>query len=120
MRKPSPTLTMDLQKQLELFHATPPRLFPHQDFQRPMIASILAMTAATDKDKYEERLEVYNRFCDELGVERFPRITIHQEESPADVVAAVANDQGDAEVAPEEPVQKPRGRRKKADSSPTA
>lgn len=70
----------DLAATLKMFHSTPPRLFPHQDFQRPIIEGLLAQLAAVDPASYEERLEKYNAMCDQLQCPRFPRVTITREE----------------------------------------
>lgn len=107
---------MDLQKQLQLFHANPPRLFPHLDFQRPMIESLLAMTAATDVEAYEDRLEKFNKLCDEHGVQRFDRVIIGKET----IAAPKLEVQEGSTDEPEAEAPKKRGRRKKAESSPNS
>ena len=83
-RFPFPLIPMaDIQRDLELFHWNPPRMFPHVSHQRPKIESMLAQLAAVDLDRYEERLEKYNMLCDKYEVPRFPRVTVVKEEIPA-------------------------------------
>lgn len=116
---------MDLQKQLDLFHATPPRLFPHQPEQRAMLERLLAMLAATDPELYEERFEVYNKFCDELQVPRFGRVTIVREVQPTPPLPVEEVPSTEVVEAPEvvETVEevkveeKPKRKRRKSDHS---
>lgn len=116
---------MDLQKQLDLFHANPPRLFPHLDYQRPLIEKHLAILAATGDGLYEDRLEKYNRMCDEYGVQRFARVIVSREEIAAPIVEPTVESEPKTEEVAEivqEPSEAPkkRGRKKKEELSPNS
>lgn len=74
-----------LERNRKFFHHNPPRLFPSDPNQRPIIQGLLAQMAAVDPAGYEERLEKYNAMCDEKGIPRFARVMVvtEQEEPQA-------------------------------------
>lgn len=94
---------MDLQKQLDLFEANPPRLWPHQPEQRVIIENHLRRLAAMEPERYEEFFERYNRKCDELGVQRFGRVTVVAEETPAPPVEETSTVEVPVEESKAEP-----------------
>lgn len=66
----------DIENELKLFHATPPRLLPQIDYHRPKIEANLARMAATNDPGYGERLEAYNALCDKYGVKPFGKVVV--------------------------------------------
>lgn len=109
----------DRQRDLELFHSNPPRMFPHVEHQRPKIEGMLAQLAAIDPEKYEERLNVFNELCDKYGVARFARVTVQRDvEVPVKAAETklAASEDGDVaktKEAPAKPAKKKEGKKAK-------
>jgi hypothetical protein len=78
------------ERNLKLFNSPIPRLFPNVDYHRPIIEGLLAQLAATESERYAERLEKYNALADKQGVPRFGRVLVVKEEAPPTVTVPVA------------------------------
>jgi hypothetical protein len=75
------------ERNLRFFYSNPPRLYPNDVNDRPVIESLLAQTAAGDPEGYEHLLDIFNALADTQKVQRFPRVTIVKEEIPAPKLA---------------------------------
>ena len=106
-----------MERDLRLFHANPPRMFPHVAHQRPKIDGMLRQLAAIDPEKYVERLEKYNALAEQYGVDPFPRVLVVQEvEAVEPVVTETVV--GEIEITPtpvitETVVEKPKKKKSK-------